>query len=687
MKCNPNSAKSLLVGIVSLAALAGLPAPALSQWKPSTPPLPVSKIIEDWPLRGVAISPDGKHIAGIAGLPGRNPIIKIWKTDDLSATPMAIDSKSMRFTSVTFVKNDRLYITANQPVERGTESRWLSKVVITDLEGKFFEEPLSSAGTVARVGLVSRLASDPDNILLQYASNDLTLDLVKYNVRTKRVQRMARGGDLEDYVGGGVDRNGEPRIKTELKPENGTWVQYLYYKDDSGNWVEQRAFRSDIASRKSIGLLRLTADGSKAYVSTNAGGTNFNTINSWDFKTQTLSEPLFQNTEFDATGIVFWQPIDEADEIPNADVPVAGYCFDGPSVECIYTDPILKRIEARLKRSLPGRTLSITARQGGNTVLVRATGPNFPDTWYIFKGERQLIRIGSVIEDVDPATLGSAQWVTYKARDGLEIPAIVYLPPNYDAKRDGRIPLVVMPHGGPWARDDMDYDTSHWSQMFATRGFAVLQPQYRGSDGLGRKLWLAGDKEWGAKMQDDKDDGAKWLVDQGVADPARMMMYGYSYGGFAAAAAAARSGGASKGLYQCAISGAPVIDMDRLRENEWGENRISRKAQGDTVRGWNPQAHLDQVEIPWLIFHGDYDRQADTVYSRSAAARMRQLNKPNFKYVEIKKMAHTLNEMTPDMRNQFIPLILDWTSTNCGNISATFKEPGLKTTPAKRASK
>jgi dipeptidyl aminopeptidase/acylaminoacyl peptidase len=233
----------------------------------------------------------------------------------------------------------------------------------------------------------------------------------------------------------------------------------------------------------------------------------------------------------------------------------------------------------------------------------------------------------------------------------------------------------------------MDYDTSHWSQMFATRGFAVLQPQYRGSDGLGRKLWLAGDKEWGAKMQDDKDDGAKWLVDQGVADPARMMMYGYSYGGFAAAAAAARSGGASKGLYQCAISGAPVIDMDRLRENEWGENRISRKAQGDTVRGWNPQAHLDQVEIPWLIFHGDYDRQADTVYSRSAAARMRQLNKPNFKYVEIKKMAHTLNEMTPDMRNQFIPLILDWTSTNCGNISATFKEPGLKTTPAKRASK
>jgi dipeptidyl aminopeptidase/acylaminoacyl peptidase len=221
----------------------------------------------------------------------------------------------------------------------------------------------------------------------------------------------------------------------------------------------------------------------------------------------------------------------------------------------------------------------------------------------------------------------------------------------------------------------MEYDLSHWSQMFATRGFAVVQPQYRGSEGLGRQLWLAGDREWGAKMQDDKDDSARWLVERGIADPDRMMMYGYSYGGFAAAAAAARSGSASKGLYQCAISGAPVIDMDRLRENEWGANRISRKFQGQTVRGWNPQAHLDEVEIPWLIFHGDFDRQADTVYSRSAAARMRALGKQNFEYVEIPRMAHTLGEMTVEHRRTFIPLILNWIDNNCGNISAQFSEP------------
>jgi acetyl esterase/lipase len=650
--------------------------PALAQWRPSTPPLAVEKMVEDWPLRGVVISPDGKHIAGVAGLPGRNPIIKIWKTDDLTATPVAIDSRSMRFTSVRFIKNDRLFITANQPVSRGADSRWQTKVVIADLEGKVFVEPLASAGEVARVNLVSRLPSDPDNILIQYFSDDNTADLVKYNVRTQRQQRLARGGDFENYEDAGIDKNNEPRIKTELKSENGSWVQRVYYKDASGNWIDQVGLKDDIADRRTLEFVRLNEAADQVMVRTDAGA-NFTSIRMWDFKTQTMSEPLFQNTEFDAANPIFWSST--ADETTVGDAPVAAYCFAGPSTECIYTDEVLKRIEARLKRSLPGRNISMVPRDSGRTVLVTATAPGFPDTWYLFKNERQLTRIGSVLDGVDPATLGTAQWVNYPARDGLSIPAVVYLPPGYDKARDGRIPLVVMPHGGPWSRDDMDYDISHWPQMFATRGFAVMQPQYRGSAGLGRKLWLAGDGEWGGKMQDDKDDGARWLVEQGVADSSRMMMFGYSYGGFAASAAAARSGGMSRGLWQCAISGAPVIDMDRLRVNEWGENRIARKRQGHTVRGFNPQTHLEEVEIPWLIYHGDYDRQADTAYSRSAAARMRQLRKPNFKYVEIKQMSHTLIEMTPDMRRQFYPLMLDWLDKDCGNISTTFSEPSSGT--------
>lgn len=634
-------------------------------------PLTLDQLTRDWDLNSVVISPDGKHIAGIAGRRDGLPIIKIWKTDDLSATPVAIASSRMYFRSIQFVKNDRIWITANQPVSRGTESRWLSVVALTDLTGSQFETPLATTGSTARVALFNRLAGDPDNVLLTYASDDFTIDLVKYNVRTGREQRMARGGDLEDYTLADVD--GELRVKSRLFARDGTWFQEFSYKRADGTWVVLDSLTRDIENRINFNFLQLSRDGNKAWVSTDLG-TNFRRIHEFDFATQTLSAPLFENTEFDASRIVFWSPGEENEATLGAE-NIAGFCYDGPAEECIYTNPQLARIQERMERALPGRFIRISPRQGTQTVLVRATGPEFPTTWYLLRNETQLTRIGSVLEGANPQNLGTATWETFTARDGMQIPAIVYLPPGYNQARDGRLPLVVMPHGGPWARDDMEYDISHWSQMFATRGFAVIQPQYRGSEGLGRNLWLAGDREWGAKMQDDKDDSARWLVERGIVDPDRMMMYGYSYGGFAASAAAARSGSASKGLWQCAISGAPVIDMDRLRENEWGANRISRKFQGQTVRGWNPQANLGDVEIPWLIFHGDFDRQADTVYSRSAAARMRALGKQNFEYVELPRMAHTLAEMTVDHRRTFIPLILNWLDNNCGNISVSFTEP------------
>ena len=237
------------------------------------------------------------------------------------------------------------------------------------------------------------------------------------------------------------------------------------------------------------------------------------------------------------------------------------------------------------------------------------------------------------------------------------------------------MPLVVLPHGGPWSSDSIDFDASYWPQMFATRGFAVLQPNYRGSQGLGKVLWKAGDKNWGLKMQDDKDDGALWLVKEGIADPNRIMMYGYSYGGFAAASAATRSGSLSKGIYQCAIAGGPAIDLVRIK-NDWGSNRLQRVIQGVTVDGRNPMDHLKEVEIPWLIVHGSYDHQADILHSRDAAAKMKSENpKADFKFVEIDRMSHTLSEMLPEHKEELLAEILDWTANHCGNISKTFDDP------------
>lgn len=662
--------KHVLTAAAAAIALVIAGPVAAANWKPSTPPLPVEKIVEDWPLRGAVMSPDGKHIAGIAGVPGQNPAVKVWSTDNLQAPPRVFGSKTMRFVAVNFIKNDRLLITVNQPVQSGARSNWFQKALLTDLDGKEFIEPLEMSGDdvqVARVGLFNRLPNDPQHALMSYGADSGAIDIYKVNVYTGRGERVFRGTDTEDPIGASVDRDGNIRAKTELVPEGGTWINKVFVREPGQSWREITSMRQDIAKREGATVIRMSREGDKLWINSNVG-TDFNVIREVDTRSGAISEPIFQNTEYDAATMVTWAAADE--EQTNGD-NIAGFCYDGPSRECVYTNPILRGIQERLVKAFPGQNVQLSrVVDSGNLALILVTGPAFPDTWYVLRNQRQLTKIGSVLEGFDNRNLGSGQWVTYPARDGLKIPGVLYLPPGYDRDRDGRIPLVVMPHGGPWARDDMDFDISFWPQMFATRGFAVLMPQYRGSDGLGKVLWRAGDNEWGGKMQDDKDDGARWLVDQGIADPNRMMMYGYSYGGFAAAAAAARSSGASMGLWQCAISGAPAIDLARI-SNDWGDSRIQRIIQGVTVGGWDPQAHLDQVQIPWLVFHGDYDRQADTIHSRTAAARMRSLGRKDFRYVEIKRMAHTLIQMTPEHRKQFIPLMLDWMDTNCGNISAT----------------
>jgi len=169
-----------------------------------------------------------------------------------------------------------------------------------------------------------------------------------------------------------------------------------------------------------------------------------------------------------------------------------------------------------------------------------------------------------------------------------------------------------------WARDELDWDVTGWTQYFASRGYAVLRPQFRGSEGWGQKLWRAGDAEWGQKMQDDKDDGVKWLIDQKIADPKRVAMFGYSYGGYAALAAAIRP----NGLYQCAISGAGAGDLASI-EYATFDNRFEREFQHATIKGLDALAHARQAQIPVFLYHGDRDQTVDIAQSRKFAAALR----------------------------------------------------------------
>jgi dipeptidyl aminopeptidase/acylaminoacyl peptidase len=199
----------------------------------------------------------------------------------------------------------------------------------------------------------------------------------------------------------------------------------------------------------------------------------------------------------------------------------------------------------------------------------------------------------------------------YKARDGLDIPAYITLPPG---KPLNKLPLIVMPHGGPDARDRIGFD---WmAQFFANRGYAVLQPNFRGSWGYGHKFTDAGQLQWGLKMEDDLTDGVKKLVADGMVDPKRVCIVGASYGGYAALAGATLT----PDVYACAISFAGVSDLPKMLAQErarygkdsqtvsfWTTRIGSPFDDSEQLRATSPARHADQVRCPVLLLHGEGD--------------------------------------------------------------------------------
>jgi dipeptidyl aminopeptidase/acylaminoacyl peptidase len=234
------------------------------------------------------------------------------------------------------------------------------------------------------------------------------------------------------------------------------------------------------------------------------------------------------------------------------------------------------------------------------------------------------------------APLGEVREFTYKARDGYEIPAFVTLPAGAG---DKQLPMVVLPHGGPESRDVRCFD---WlAQFLASRGYAVLQPQFRGSTGYGEAHRKAGYRQWGRLMQDDVTDGVKALIEQGIADPKRVCIVGASYGGYAALAGAAFT----PELYACAVSINGISNLSAMLNFE----EAYAGKESDSVRYWkdhiglktspevlsrSPARAATNVRAAVLLLHGVNDSVVPIAQSREMASALKSLGK-----------AHTLIEL------------------------------------------
>jgi dipeptidyl aminopeptidase/acylaminoacyl peptidase len=667
---------------LALALVAGV---ALG--KPTPPTIPQMAAYAK--MASFAISPDGKHLAALEAR-GEDRVILVWKTDELSKPPTAIGTQRMKFTSVRFIKNDLLAVTATQPFDARLDKvtkTFLTKLFITDLAGKTWHEPMPQERAMSRAAekiaalatpaILDPLLHDPDHILVISDELGTSGDVFKVNVRTNRAERIHRADStIAGYV---TDLDGNLRARTRADVDTkGAFVAAEIREAGSGSWAEH--FRSYVKERDAIQIVAFSKDPNIAFVQSNEGLDKM-VIYEYDVKTRTRKEILFQHRFFDAEEVLISQNKGGGDV---AFGEILGIAYNGPrgsATDIHWTSPRAQAIDKGIRDALGLRKqpLRVTDPENGQsanmdydldasytlaswtpdltTVVFVVSGRARPPEFYMLRGDK-LTLLSKAFPDIDAAALGKTRLVYYKARDGLDIPAFVTTP-NPELCGPAPWAAVVHPHGGPWARDYMGWDGSMWVPLMVSRCFAVLQPQFRGSaDGWGRKLWKAGDAEWGQKMQDDKDDGAQWMVEQGIAKKDRIAIFGFSYGGYSAMAAAVRPG-----PYKCAIAGAGVSDHKRI----WAQfytNPFFRERQAPTVKGLNPVEHADKLTMPIMVYHGDRDQivpleQSDWYVSKAKGAKQPVV------YHEIADYAHG-PAWTRKILGDQLQIIEDYLLKDCG---------------------
>lgn len=342
----------------------------------------------------------------------------------------------------------------------------------------------------------------------------------------------------------------------------------------------------------------------------------FGGIYEYDLATLSRGKLLYASKGFDIGSIT---PTRRRDGI-------AGIDYNELSSRTEWIDPELVKVQARVSGLVKGASATIVSYSDDyNKVIVFIGGADTPGAYYVYHRDTDEMQLLAKRNDaIGSARLNPVKTVRYRARDGLEIHAILTLPRGRTAKD---LPLIVYPHGGPSARDDESWDW--WAQFLASRGYAVIQPNYRGSTGYGTEFTERGRGEWGLKMQDDLNDAVTWLAKEGIADPKRVCITGGSYGGYAAMRAAQRDGA----IYRCAVSFAGVSDLSRMKR--YDSRFLGGEANGDWLKkqapnfaAVSPLNAAAQFTIPILLVHGKDDVVVPYAQSRDMADRLKAAGKP-----------------------------------------------------------
>ena len=598
---------------------------------------------------GVALSPDGSKIVYLSAYrnDGRAVMVAEVATGKVNVvfalTGLAVKPYPCRFKTET-----RLICSVYGIIGSGKVAQGFTRVLAVDTDGKNVRilgqrnAPREASVQYNGGGVIDDMPGDPAHVLMQVDVAET--DTSDTNIRTAGEGRGAALVDINTGVRRIVERTNTLTASLDSDGQGNVRLRGAIDRDSSG-YVRDRISYSvrPKGSRdwKPLGAATISDEARMWFEGFDDGGDNVFQIKPLDGRKALYkvaadgsgrSELVFAHPRYDVDGVL---------RIGKYNRAVAATYADDRDRR-VYFDAKLDALDRSLSKALPGHpdVAVVDESWDGTKKLVYADTADRPGRYYLFDTTtKKLGELVAVYPGLDGVTLGTVKAVTYTAADGTKIPGYLTLPPGQDNARG--LPAIVMPHGGPAARDTSGFD---WlPQYFASQGYAVLQPNFRGSTGYGSDFFAKnGFQSWKLAVGDIAD-GARWLAAQGIADPKKLAIFGWSYGGYAALQANV----VDPGLFKATIAVAPVTDLTLWRQEllEYTNYKImdAMIGTGPHVVAGSPARNARSFAAPVLIFHGDKDQNVDIEQGRTMASALRGAGK-QVEFVAFPGLDHQLDD-------------------------------------------
>ena len=567
--------------------------------------LPIEDFFKLPQYSAMVISPDGKHIAALAPVKGRQNLV-VLDMDHRKGVPVTqLDNKDI--VQVFWLNDKRLMVRTGKRGVRQDDSRGGAMYAV-DYDGenarKVIEggdERMNDDSIMVWHGLnfVRRIPDTDDFIAQEHVFEQYKMSpgvLYRINSRTGRQVTISGikpdSGDDENWV---VDRKGVARVFSVASNKR---ERIWYRAGEDAPWRKLDEFPT--LSGDSWRPLAVAEDDKSLYVESHRGRDK-GAIVRYDPEKKEFGEVIAAHPQVDLSQLIY----------PKT--KLLGVRYDADKVGTAWFDDGIAQVQAAMDKSLPDTVNLLSFSDDHQRFIVTAFSDVLPASFYYFdRKSGKLEFLADEMPWIDPKKMSHMTPVRYKARDGLEIPAYLTIPRGSSGKN---LPLVMVIHGGPWVEGD-EWFWDPEVQFLASRGYAVLQPNYRGTTRYGWKHYASSFKQWGGTMQDDITDGVKWAVAQGIADPARVCIYGGSYGGYATMMGLAKD----PDLYKCGINYVGVTDLDLFVNATWSDFAYSawqKNELKDTFGDWatesdklkkvSPVELAAQIKAPVMMAYGASD--------------------------------------------------------------------------------